>query len=114
MTAKSLNPYDTSAPTELFGDPVVRVFDARMPGRPGPPLQFSMLGAPRMVRFLADESLALATSSGQFLLSKEPFTGESKSESESERGAGRWMVDDALLFVGVLCSCCWCVSLVSV
>lgn len=76
MTSKSLNPYDTSAPTELFGDPVVRVFDARMPTRPGPPLQFSMLGAPRLVRFLADESLALASSSGQFLVSKEPFTGE--------------------------------------
>ncbi|CAN0300729.1 unnamed protein product, partial [Ectocarpus sp. 4 AP-2014] len=75
MTSKSLNPYDTSAPTELFGDPVVRVFDARMPTRPGPPLQFSMLGAPRLVRFLADESLALASSSGQFLVSKEPFTG---------------------------------------
>lgn len=76
MMSKSLNPYDTSAPTELFGDPVVRVFDARMPTRPGPPLQFSMLGAPRLVRFLADESLALASSSGQFLVSKEPFTGE--------------------------------------
>lgn len=85
MTSKSLNPYDTSAPTELFGDPVVRVFDARMPSRPGPPLQFSMLGAPRLVRFLADESLLLASSSGQFLLSKEPFTGE-------QRGGGGGLV----------------------
>lgn len=75
MTSKWLNPYDASAPLELFADPVVRVFDARMPGRPGPPLQFSMLSAPRFVRFLADESLAFASSSGQFLLSKEPFTG---------------------------------------
>eukprot|EP00752_Nemacystus_decipiens_P004347 g3971.t1 len=91
MTSKSLNPYDTSAPTELFGDPVVRVFDARMPGRPGPPLQFSMLGAPRMVRFLADESLALATSSGQFLLSKEPFTDTPSLEFfhvTDEQGSG--------------------------
>lgn len=77
MKSKSLNPYDTSAPMELFADPVVRVFDARMPGRASPPLQFSMLGAPRLVRFLADESLVLASSTGQFLLSKEPFTGMS-------------------------------------
>lgn len=79
MSSKSLNPYDTSAPTELFADPVVRVFDARMPGRPGPPLQFSMLAAPRLVRFLADETLVLTSASGQFLVSKEPFTGESVS-----------------------------------
>ncbi|CAN0399787.1 unnamed protein product, partial [Discosporangium mesarthrocarpum] len=79
-SSKSLNPYDAAAVAAsdpvvgLYTDPVVRVFDARML-RPGEPLQFSMLAAPRLVGMMADETLALASAEGHFLLSREPFAG---------------------------------------